>query len=83
MRGTDPIKSKWECLILTMYEYIFIHFNIVCYIIQLCCILSYKIICLICTIRYMNNIVYIDLGTILSNERLEVIKTIMNSSNVF
>jgi hypothetical protein len=26
MRGTDPIKSKWECLILTMYEYIFYSF---------------------------------------------------------
>ena len=51
------------------------HLFIVCNIIQFYCILSYKIICLICTARYVNNVVYIDiLGTISSNERLEVIK---------
>lgn len=31
----------------------------------------------------MNNIVYIEFGTISSNKRLEVIKSIMNFSNVF
>jgi hypothetical protein len=58
MRGTDPIKSKWVCLILTMYGCFCTHSDIVCKIIQFYCILSYKIICLICTIRYTNNKVY-------------------------
>jgi hypothetical protein len=60
MRGTDPIKSKWECLILTMYEYILYSFQYCLLYYTVYCILSYKIICLICTIRYSFNIVYIE-----------------------
>lgn len=48
MRGTDPIKSKWECLILTMYECILHSFKN--------CLLYYTVLLYFILLNYLFNL---------------------------